>query len=167
MDRKVYHIPRKVNEGFKFLLLSGRDFIILAPFLIFAIIILFFVDIPFSAKIIIVMLTVGPVYMGLAFVLDNGLRAVDYVKLLYRFYITDQNVYTLSSSNKRRDPYKRMQYIKPQRQPKEKFVLEGDAPDDEEDPEFKETALERLKPWLAKPKNLSNKNNGTGKEIDE
>lgn len=158
MERKVYYIPRKVTQGLRIFGLKGRDFLILLPLAAIIIIMFAATSLPTGAKIIIAMFTVGPVYITLSWSLDNGLRAVDYVKLLYRYYVTDQNDYSLVSSSKRRkeEPFHTIAYEKPVRGVKEPFELEGAEPDFTEDSEEKDeqAMIERLSPWIAKPKQL-------------
>lgn len=160
MERKVYYIPRKVTQGLRIWGLRGRDFLILAPLVVAIIIMFMTTTLPTGAKIIITMFSVGPMYIALAWTLDNGLRAVDYVKLLYRYYVTDQNEYTMFSSTKRRkdEPFHTITYQKPIREIKPPFFLVGDPPDEEDEIRAEEkdeqAMMERLAPWLAKPKQL-------------
>lgn len=160
MERKVYYIPRRVTQGLRILGLRGQDFLVLSPVVVANIIMFVLTSLPTGAKIIIAMFTVGPVYMALAWSLDNGLRAIDYITLLYRYYVTDQNEYTMFTSKKRRkdEPHHDVTYEKPLRPIKPPFVLTGEAPDDKEEDSSEEkdeqAMRERLAPWIAKPKQL-------------
>lgn len=170
-ERKVYQIPRKVTEGFELFKLSGRDMLIMLPVVLFDLWILFGSKLPGEGRIIIVVLTGGTLYMSLSQTLSNGLKIKDYVKLLYRYYLVDQNVYSLISSRSRRkeEPFRQLHYVKPEKKPKEIMVSDWEEfqrePNNEEETQtgsaaelrkIKDAELEELTEWLAKPKKLSN-----------
>ncbi|WP_101809554.1 hypothetical protein [Paenibacillus pasadenensis] len=153
MERKEYHIPRRVDEGFKFLGLKGRDFIIVIPVVLLALVIVLFTGLPIKAKVVIAVFLVVPTYMGMSFELSNGLLTKDYIKLLLRFYLIDQNDYSLTSSASRISPHPKVDYVKPEAKSKEAFIVEAEtSPMEPEDD--KEAALERLRPWIAQPKRI-------------
>lgn len=165
-DRKIYRIPRKVNEGFQLFGLGTRDMLMMIPPILFAIWVVVFSPFPVPAKIIITVFSVGGMYMALAQTLANGLRIIEYLKLLYRYWVVDQNIYTLNSNNKRTKeaPFRKLNYKKPAKQQREIIRSEWDNPDfDEPETEDKEEVLKELSAWIPKPKTLVSTNQAKDK----
>lgn len=164
-DKKSYQIPRKVTEGFQLFGLSGRDIAILGPVVIIDLVVLFASNFPVGGRIVFTVFTGGLLYMALSQTLSNGLKVIEYMKLLYRYYLVDQNVYTLVSSKNRRSdaPIRTMVYEKPLRSPEADEIVLSDWDekkaeiqiDRDIEKELKELH-EELGEWMAKPKNITN-----------
>lgn len=105
-QKKIYRIPRKVNEPIRILGLTGKDMLIMLPFVVMAFIIFYLTAWPVGAKIVISSAIIFGLYALLTMEMANGLRGLEYLKLLIRFYIFDQNDYHLTSGNVSEDEAK-------------------------------------------------------------
>ncbi|NEZ44436.1 PrgI family protein [Paenibacillus alvei] len=162
--RKIYHIPRKVNEGIKFLGLGTRQCIIMLIFIAIAAFILFVVPINFDLKIVLCTFIVITPYGLLTLELGNGLIAIEYVKLMLKYFIFDQNVYTLTSARSKEEKERRemkvvvgakREYSSQLLREKEENVISEWEDNKNSNDEDKEHELESLSAWIAKPKDLS------------
>lgn len=166
--RKIYHIPRKVNEGIKFLGLGTRQCIIMLIFIAIAAFILFVVPINFDLKIVICTFIVITPYGLLTLELGNGLIAIEYVKLMLKYFIFDQNVYTLTSARSKEEKERREMkvVVGAKREYSSQLLRERDevivsewedisSVNKNTNDEDKEQELESLSAWIAKPKDLS------------
>ncbi|MEK4983609.1 hypothetical protein [Bacillus sp. FSL K6-6540] len=98
---KTYYIPRKVTEGIKFAGLNVKQMLFMLPFVGVAVIIDIFTTLPTGGKVMLTTLLVSTSYALVALELGNGLYAQEYVKLLIRYYLFSQNVYTLTTTKSR------------------------------------------------------------------
>ncbi|MCY9763552.1 PrgI family protein [Paenibacillus alvei] len=163
--RKIYHIPRKVNEGIKFLGLGTRQCIIMLIFIAIAAFILFVVPINFDLKIVLCTFIVITPYGLLTLELGNGLIAIEYVKLMLKYFIFDQNVYTLTSARSKEEKERREMKVvvgakreyssQLLRERDEAIISEWEDNKKSTNDEDKEHELESLSAWIAKPKDLS------------
>lgn len=159
-DAKYYQIPRKVNEGIRFFGLNLKEMMLMLPPVTVTFFLWFATDLSATGKIMITIAMNGLMYGMITSELGNGLRALEYVQLLIKYYAFDQNAYHLTSSKSRNaeDQPKLLQVKKAEAQPQEIFVSEWDDNNEPDavDPDKEKADLDELAEWIAKPKDLSN-----------
>lgn len=174
MESKGYHIPRRVDEGFKLFGLGTKDILFLSVFVFIAIIIWWLTPIPTGGKVVLsVFIVVGPYYL-LTSELGNGLIAIEYLKLLVNFWLFEQKEYNITSSRSR--PVEESEHLQPlryepisnQESIQDSIVSEWEEPEKlAKSAEDKEKELEELTEWIPQPKILKSRLIRGTRENDE
>lgn len=154
-ENRQYQIPRKVNEGITIFGLGTREMVLMILPVALAVILLFFSGWETTPRIVISFVLAAGSYFLITVELGNGLKALEYVKLLINYHLLDQNEYHLLSGKTVEREINLIRYEKSDRVTRPVLVSEIPDKDDEVTPEEKEQKrkdLEELAPWIPEPK---------------